>query len=133
MDILLQHYPTIVAGLALSLVSRAVYLRHFHPLSNVPGPSLASITTGWLAHKYWRQKWHRYSIQLHKQYGPVVRVGPNAVDVGDVNAVRVIYGRWILLGSESCTDVLAGTGSKFWKGNWYSKENSIDPRMACHR
>ena len=36
----------VCAGIALALliVGRIIYLRYFHPLANVPGPFLASIT-----------------------------------------------------------------------------------------
>ncbi|KPI39914.1 Pisatin demethylase [Cyphellophora attinorum] len=105
MDITSEHHTALVVALSVLLLSYIVYCRHFHPLASVPGPFLASITTAWLAHAYWRQDWHKYAIQLHKQYGPVVRIGPNAVDVGDPEAVKVIY----------------GAGSKFFKGQWYGE------------
>ena len=80
--------PAILA----SIVTYIVYQRHFSPLAPIPGPYLASITSLWIAHAYWRQDFHNYSIALHKRYGPVVRVAPDTVSIGDVDAIKVIYG-----------------------------------------
>lgn len=92
MDNLFEGHTTFAVALAVVLLSHVIYCRLFHPLAAVPGPFLASITTAWLAHAYWRQDFHKYAIQLHKEYGPVVRIAPNAVDVGDPEAVKIIYG-----------------------------------------
>lgn len=67
-----------------------IYNRHFHPYSDIPGPYLASISTWW--------RWYavRYSVEsrlhhaLHEKYGPLVRVGPDEVSVGDPHAIDVI-------------------------------------------
>ncbi|KAJ9612035.1 hypothetical protein H2200_003630 [Cladophialophora chaetospira] len=86
--------PLDVLGLVaiVTVFTYILYQRFFSPLARVPGPFLASITSFWIAHAYWRQDWHYRAISLHKQYGPVVRVGPDAVDVGDVDAIKIIYG-----------------------------------------
>ncbi|KAL2751877.1 hypothetical protein ACRALDRAFT_2045118 [Sodiomyces alcalophilus JCM 7366] len=33
----------------------------------------------------------QYVHQLHEKYGPVVRIGPNQVDINDINAFKTIY------------------------------------------
>lgn len=35
---------------------------------------------------------HRQLINLHEQYGPLVRTGPNEVSVADPAAIKKIYG-----------------------------------------
>ncbi|KAK1704740.1 cytochrome P450 4A10 [Colletotrichum lupini] len=62
-----------------------------HPLRKVPGPRKATISPLWL----W---YHSYigdettSIEaLHRFYGPVVRIGPNDVDISDGAALAPIY------------------------------------------
>ncbi|KAK1453369.1 cytochrome P450 [Colletotrichum melonis] len=62
-----------------------------HPLRKVPGPWKATISPLWL----W---YHSYigdettSIEaLHRFYGPVVRIGPNDVDISDGEALAPIY------------------------------------------
>ncbi|KAI3547845.1 cytochrome P450 [Colletotrichum filicis] len=62
-----------------------------HPLRKAPGPWKATISPLWL----W---YHSYigdettSIEaLHRFYGPVVRIGPNDVDISDGAALAPIY------------------------------------------
>ena len=83
----------ITSTLLVSLLAYVVYQRYFSSLSRLPGPFLASITSLWIAHAYWRQDFHHYVIELHKKYGLVVRVGPDAVSVSDVDSIKVIYGK----------------------------------------
>lgn len=66
----------------------ATYIR----LSHVPGPFLASLTN--LVRLRWvltRRAQHIH-IDLHRRYGPLVRIGPNAVSVGDPAEIQQIYG-----------------------------------------
>ena len=60
-------------------------------LSHVPGPFLASITN--LQRVYWvyTRKAHHTHIALHQKYGPLVRMGPNMVSVGDPAEIANIY------------------------------------------
>lgn len=95
MDDPADRLPTIGVALAVLLASTVIYRLFFHPLASVPGPFLAKLTSAWLAYAYWRQDWHTRAIELHKQYGPVIRIAPNAVDVGDPEAVKIIYGNAI--------------------------------------
>lgn len=87
-----QTSSFVVDVFVASVVAYVVYQRFISALAPVPGPFLACLTSLWIANAYRRGDWHRKVIELHKRYGPVVRVGPDAVSVGDVNAVKVIYG-----------------------------------------
>ncbi|KAF7353827.1 Cytochrome P450 [Mycena venus] len=81
----------VVCGVVIS-TGNFVYNRG--PLKKVPGPWLAARTRwykayfdlirdgGFLRHLDW----------LHKQYGPVVRVGPSEVHFSDPTALEIIYG-----------------------------------------
>ena len=63
------------------------YLR----LRAYPGPFIASLTDFWLLHSFWnKQPWRDTSTQLHKQYGPVVRYGPNRLMFSDPSSIPVI-------------------------------------------
>ena len=78
-----------VCALLLFLV---YLLRTYVRLSHVPGPFLASFTN--LVRLRWvltRRAQHIH-IDLHKKYGPLVRIGPNAVSVGDPAEIQQIYG-----------------------------------------
>lgn len=76
-----------LVALSLTIVRRYYALRH------IPGPFLASITDLWMAVKVWRGE---YLIEivadLHKQYGDVVRTGPNRISFANPEAIPEIYG-----------------------------------------
>ena len=61
-------------------------------LSHIPGPFWAKFTN------FPRFSWvltyraHEIHIALHRQYGPIVRFGPNMVSVGDPKEIGTIYG-----------------------------------------
>ncbi|KAH7403319.1 benzoate 4-monooxygenase cytochrome P450 [Cadophora sp. MPI-SDFR-AT-0126] len=80
-----------------------IYTREFTPLRNVPGPFLASITKLWIVNKQRSFKRHEVDMELHRNYGLIVRVAPNEVMVSSPKAFRTIY----------------GAGSGFKKGQWY--------------
>ncbi|KAF1956096.1 cytochrome P450 [Byssothecium circinans] len=69
------YYLAIV--LAAYIVGWAVYTTFFHPLRNVPGPFLAKFTELWRTRRYFLGQWHDDIVELHREYGPVVRIAPN--------------------------------------------------------
>ena len=93
-DHLLSQSPkpaTILAVSAIVFVTvklASAYLR----LRHIPGPFLAALTN------FVRRSWvlagdlHQKHTDLHRQYGTVVRVGPNAVLVSQPEAIDSIYG-----------------------------------------
>jgi len=79
--------------LALLIVAVFIASRYFqHGLARVPGPLLASITPAWRLLAVWKEDMPRRSIALHKQYGPVVRIGPKHVSVSSPEALQLVYG-----------------------------------------
>ncbi|KAF5387489.1 hypothetical protein D9757_006551 [Collybiopsis confluens] len=69
------------------------YRLFFHPLRNYPGPALAAITDSYEAY---------YNVikdgalvakleALHRQHGPIVRIGPNTLHFNDKHAYHDIY------------------------------------------
>jgi hypothetical protein len=36
--------------------------------------------------------WHQDILDLHNQYGPVVRISPNEVSIVNVDALQAVYG-----------------------------------------
>lgn len=61
-------------------------------LNHIPGPSLAGLSDYWRAWYQRRGELRGKLIELHEQYGPVVRYGVRSVSVNDPSAVDVIYG-----------------------------------------
>lgn len=61
-------------------------------LWHIPGPFLARFTGVYRVFLLWSGECHWKIHELHKQYGPVVRTGPNHVIVSDPSALFSIYG-----------------------------------------
>ena len=61
-------------------------------ISHIPGPALASCTGFWRLWDVRRGSAHLTHLKLHQQYGPLVRIGPNHISVGDPKAISIIYG-----------------------------------------
>lgn len=90
-----------MVSLLIVLAGTALFIRLFHqliltpfllsPLSRIPGPKLYAFTQWRLARDDWGQR-TRTIHALHKQYGPVVRIGPNEVHFNSITALRTIYG-----------------------------------------
>jgi cytochrome P450 len=86
---------TFTAFLALLLlvvhrfVIKSLYLNE---LSNIPGPKLYAITKWRLALEDWRGLRTQTIDALHKQYGPIIRIGPNEIHCNSLTALKTIYG-----------------------------------------
>lgn len=73
------------------LITYIFHMRSMHPLSNFPGPLLPSLTSAWKAYYVYKLTLHERLVELHEQYGPVVRVGPNHLHFWDGEAIAPIY------------------------------------------
>ncbi|KAI1364145.1 cytochrome P450 [Xylaria arbuscula] len=83
------------AGLLLLvgyLFCQAIYNRFFHPLSKYPGPFLHHISYLPRARQLMKGQLAFYVADLHKTYGPVVRLTPNELAFSSPQAWRDIYG-----------------------------------------
>lgn len=85
------HPETVAVTVLASLLWIAIYRLFFHPLSRVPGPPIAACTSLWLAYHTYIGDECSVVHDLHKRYGPVLRVGPDDVDIADGAAVEPIY------------------------------------------
>lgn len=82
----------ICAGLLCLFLCYLIYNKYGKGISHIPGPVIASYTGFW---RFWdvaRGSAHLTHIRLHQQYGPLVRIGPKHVSVGDPKAINIIYG-----------------------------------------
>ena len=80
---------TIVAIAVLAFILQRVY---FHPLSKIPGPKLAALTSFYYTFHEFRGDRHFFIDKLHRKYGAIVRIGPSYVSCSDPAAVKEIYG-----------------------------------------
>ncbi|KAH7306079.1 putative cytochrome P450 pisatin demethylase [Rhexocercosporidium sp. MPI-PUGE-AT-0058] len=78
--------------LFLAVLQRALYRRFFHALHVYPGPLLASCTNIWKLYHYLQGNLHIIEQNLHLQYGPIVRTGPNTLSFSTPEAFEAIYG-----------------------------------------
>lgn len=61
------------------------------PLRRYPGPFLAKFTNLWRMYHISQKSFHKVVEDLHKQYGPVVQIGPNVLDVDDPNLIKTVF------------------------------------------
>lgn len=76
-------------------VSLILYRLYHHPLSEVPGPKLAAITS-WYETYYdlFKTPGGQYLNkldELHNTYGPIIRINPNEVQIHDPEFYTQIY------------------------------------------
>lgn len=81
-------FPFLFGTLVLNLL-----WNRFRPgLSKIPGPTLAKYTKIWRLYDVFKGQAHKTAIRLHREHGPLVRIAPNVVSVGDPKALPIIYG-----------------------------------------
>ena len=83
----------LLALIPVYAISRILYNLLLHPLRNVPGYLPARATSAWLTAMDMAGHRSRTIDQWHRQYGPVVRVGPNEVSFADPRLIKEIYGQ----------------------------------------
>ncbi|GAP91391.1 putative cytochrome p450 oxidoreductase [Rosellinia necatrix] len=86
------------------LIGRMVYRRYATPLRSIPGPFLASCTRLWKVRSVISENTQWEHIELHRKYGPVVRIGPNEVSFSSPQVARN----------------LLSAGKRFYKTDFYS-------------
>ncbi|ETS80078.1 hypothetical protein PFICI_07607 [Pestalotiopsis fici W106-1] len=109
----------------LYCVVHATYNYFLHPLRHVPGPFPAKITELWRTRRYMLGNWHQDILDLHKLYGPIVRVSPNEVSIVDKNALVSVFGHGKGTKKTSWYDVWKIPGLS--NSLWYQFFNSTDP------
>ncbi|KAI0433186.1 cytochrome P450 [Xylaria sp. FL1042] len=113
------------AGIALAVVILATIIRRllFDPLAKIPGPWYTKWTNVMITVKNLTAEGPLYVDQLHKKYGPVVRLGPSEVDIVDIAATKKIH--------RVKADFVK---TDFYKGLGYKGENILNTRdVDFHR
>lgn len=82
----------VITSLLCPVVVRLL-LNYFTPgLGSIPGPPLARFSDLWRFLDACYGQHPQTIVSLHKQYGPVVRIGPRAVSVADPRAIEPVLG-----------------------------------------
>ena len=100
---LLPHFPESWALLQLTgalfsgyLICLVIYRTYFHPLAKIPGPRLAAVTYWYetyydlLKRRPIGQYWNKLD-ELHRIYGPILRINPDEVQINDPDFYDKIY------------------------------------------
>ncbi|KAH8803014.1 cytochrome P450 [Xylogone sp. PMI_703] len=84
----------ISAAVILYTISKVFYRLYLSPLSTIPGPKLAVATHLYaFYHDVVRQGLYIWEIEdMHKQYGPIVRISPDEIHVNDPEFIDQLYG-----------------------------------------
>ncbi|KAI5928246.1 cytochrome P450 [Camillea tinctor] len=83
-------YVSLLAVLAVLIGSRL--LINWLKLRKAPGPILAGATDLWRAYQQYRGRLREKLVELHSQYGPIVRYGVRSVSISDPEVINVVYG-----------------------------------------
>lgn len=102
----LFSFSTYFSVLALSIA--AYRLSPFHPLASFPGTTISKLTKWWGVWETYDGHHYIRVHELHKKYGPIVRVGPNELSIADVTAISAVLG--------SCG---------LPKGHWYDSRQDL--------
>ncbi|KAI1308247.1 cytochrome P450 [Xylaria venustula] len=65
--------------LLIRAIWTSIYNIFFRPLAKYPGPRLASLSDIWVAYHYSSGKWPWVVERTIKEYGDIVRIGPNSL------------------------------------------------------
>lgn len=84
--------PDFIAGAAALLLVIHVVVRLTSAMAKVPGPVVSNFTSLVLKWNELGANRTMYLHDLHKKYGPVVRVAPNEVSFTSAAALKEIYG-----------------------------------------
>ena len=84
-EVIRDYWVLILLGL---LVVKVVHSRYFHPLKDIPGPLIASISRLWLLFVTLEGKQHWRYVEAHRKYGPVVRISSSKILLNDTRFLQ---------------------------------------------
>lgn len=99
--LLLPHFASLLSSFLFSFATyffvlafsiTSYRLSPFHPLASFPGTTISKLTKWWGVWETYEGRHYLRVHQLHKKYGPVVRVGPNELSIADVTAIPAVLG-----------------------------------------
>jgi hypothetical protein len=89
LSLLLEYWPYVLAG---GVAAFFINNKFYKGLYKYPGPPLAAYTNWWRFYDASKRKPELTQLKLHRQYGDIVRLGPNVLTFADPKAIKDIYG-----------------------------------------
>jgi len=86
--LLRQCWPAIALVIIVSWLASNKYQKH---LAKIPGPAAAGYTKLWRLYRVYRGRFTWEQIKLHRELGPIVRIAPHVISIGDPKAIPIIY------------------------------------------
>ncbi|KAI1348475.1 cytochrome P450 [Xylaria sp. FL0043] len=88
-------WPLVLAGGVVLASAVAFYRLVLHPLAVFPGPKLAALTRGYEAYYdiVCNGQYTFKIAEMHKKYGPIVRISPYELHISDPHFYEKIYTR----------------------------------------
>ncbi|KAI9166335.1 Trichodiene oxygenase [Paramyrothecium foliicola] len=91
----LLSWQSIAATIVIYYVTVAIYRLYLHPLARFPGPKLAAVSR-WYEGYYdlYLEGQYTFKIaELHKKYGPIIRISPHELHIHDAAWFDTLYNR----------------------------------------
>ena len=79
-------------ALILLFMARYLWTAYGSSLRKIPGPFPAKFTRLYLFRQSMKGNAHTLYLDLHREYGKIVRIGPNKVSISDPEMIPLIYG-----------------------------------------
>ncbi|KAH8763249.1 cytochrome P450 [Diaporthe sp. PMI_573] len=127
----LLSWQNIVATIVLYYVTLALYRLYLHPLARFPGPKLAAVTRLYEGYyDLYQSGQYTFKIaELHKQYGPIIRISPHELHVNDAAFFDILYGRQdgVWHKYDWAVDAFATKGAVIWTADHTLHKNRRQP------
>ncbi|KAI1473716.1 cytochrome P450 [Daldinia eschscholtzii] len=83
----------VIALIACYIVGLGIYRLYISPLAKIPGPKIAALTTWYNAyHDMIRRGQYVWVVEeMHRKYGPIVRIRPDVVHINDPTFIEKLY------------------------------------------
>jgi hypothetical protein len=105
---------------------------NYRKLAKIPGPWTFAFTKWRLAYEDWKGTRSEKIKQLHDEYGPVVRIGPNELSFNSVSALKTIYGAGSGFERTDFYDMFDVYGKKNLFTFYSSKEHAERKKLLAH-
>jgi hypothetical protein len=87
----LELVTDVLLSVCVLIISRFLWNYLRSPLKNFPGPIPTTFTNIWRMQDVYKGRCDITHNELHRKYGPAVRMGPNLLSLSDPNLIGQVY------------------------------------------